>query len=54
MKTKLNSQNKTQIEQARIIKKTLGIKCAARYLAIRNWSLDAALYVLLGTTERSF
>lgn len=52
MKTKLNSQQKTQIEQARIIKRTLGIKCAARYLALRNWSIDAALWALLGIGQR--
>jgi hypothetical protein len=51
-KNKTNSQNNTEIEQARIIKRTLGAFTAARYLAKRNWSLDATLFVLFGTVQR--
>lgn len=51
-KNKTNRQSKTEIERAREIKRTLGIKVAARYLAIREWSIDAALYVLLNTSQR--
>lgn len=50
--TKLNGNGKTMIQQARIIKRTLGIKCAARYLCIRGFSIDAALWELLRTTQR--
>jgi hypothetical protein len=51
-KNKTNRQNKTEIEQARIIKRTLGIKVASRYLYLRGWSIDSALYVLFGTVQR--
>lgn len=39
---------KTEIERARIIAATLGPYTAARYLAKRNWSIEAALYIILG------
>jgi hypothetical protein len=48
----LNNQSRTQIEQARFIKRTLGIKTAARYLCLRGWSIDAALWALLRTVQR--
>lgn len=38
----------TQIERARIIARTLGHYTAARYLAKREWSIESALFVLLG------
>lgn len=41
-------QNKTHIERARIIQKSLGTLLAARYMAKRNWSLESALSVLVG------
>ncbi len=44
--------NITEIERARIILRTLGVKVAARYLAVRNWTLDAALFVLFGVGQR--
>ena len=44
----MNNQGRTQIEQARAIHKTLGTYTAARYLALRGWSLEAARYILLG------
>lgn len=36
----------TQIERARIIKRTLGTVVAARYMKARGWSIEAALWVL--------
>lgn len=38
---------KTHSERAKIIAKTLGYFTAARYLAKRGWSVDAACYILL-------
>jgi len=51
-KNKTNSQNRTECEQARAIARTLGHYTAARYLALRGWTLDGALYVLLGTEQK--
>lgn len=45
---KLNSIGRTQIEQARSIKKSLGTGVAARYLKARGWSLEASLFILVG------
>lgn len=45
---KIDKQGRTEIERARNIKKTLGMFLAARYMAKRGWSLDAARFVLLG------
>lgn len=42
----------SQITQAQRINKSLGTRVAARYLALRGWSIDAALWILLGTTVR--
>lgn len=47
MKTALKN-NVSQIERARIIKRTLGITVAARYLKNRNWSVEAAAHILTG------
>lgn len=47
-KNTINSQGYTQIEQSRRIGKSLGYKVAARYLALRGWSLEAARWILLG------
>ena len=47
-KNKTNRQGATEIERAKSIAKTLGVFIAARYLAKRNWSIDAARFVLLG------
>lgn len=51
-KNKTDKQHKTEIERARIIMHSLGVKVAARYLVLRQWSIDAALWVLLGATTR--
>lgn len=48
MKNPINKQGRTEITQARSIQKSLGTKVAARYLAKREWSIEAALYILLG------
>lgn len=48
-KTSIHPTHKrTEIEQARRIAATLGVYTAARYLALREWSMEAALYILLG------
>lgn len=36
----------TEIERARIIKRTLGTQVAARYLKRRNWSIEASVVIL--------
>ena len=40
--------NVSQPERARIIKRTLGLKVAAKSLKNRGWSVEAALFILLG------
>ena len=35
-----------QIERARFIARSLGVRFAAAYLRRRNWSIDAALWIL--------
>lgn len=47
MKTTLKN-NVSQIERARIIKRTLGVQVAARYLKARHWSIEASLHILAG------
>lgn len=47
MKTTLKN-NVSQIERARIIQRTLGTQVAARYLARREWSIEASLFILAG------
>ena len=41
-------QGRTQITKAKQINAKLGSFTAARYMAKRGWSIEAALYVLLG------
>lgn len=41
-------QNKSQPEKAREISRTLGIRTASRYLAKRGYSVEMAVYILLG------
>lgn len=48
MKNHNAKQGRTEIERARQIRKSLGITTAARYLAKRNWSVEAAVFILLG------
>ncbi len=43
---KTNSQNKTEIEQARLILRSLGHKVAVRYLQLRGHSIDGVLWSL--------
>jgi hypothetical protein len=44
--SKKNRDGKFQVERARIIKRTLGTFTAARYLFLRGWSLEGAMWVL--------
>ena len=37
-----------ELKRAKAINKSLGTFTAARYMAKRNWSIEAALYVLCG------
>jgi hypothetical protein len=46
------AQGRTQIEKARQIMGSLGVRYAAGYLRNRGWSLDGALFVLLATSQR--
>lgn len=39
-------QGVTQLERAKIIKRTLGTFVAARYMALRGWSVESAVYTL--------
>ena len=47
------SVRQKQIFRALAIKRTLGHWVAARYLYLRGWSLDAAVWLLLGKEVRS-
>ena len=38
----------SEVERARHIRRTLGTYAAARFLAKRGWSIDAARWILLG------
>ena len=40
--------NVSQCERARIIKRTLGTTVAAKYLKNRGWSVESALFIILG------
>lgn len=44
-------KNVQHIESALRIKRTLGTFTAARYLAKRQWSIEAALWLLCGSTR---
>ncbi len=39
-----------QIERALMIRKTLGVRCAASYMRRRGYSLEAALWLLVYRT----
>jgi len=41
-------EKQKEIKRALVIGASLGTRVAARYLALRGWSIEAALYVLLG------
>ena len=45
-------EKQKQINRARVIGASLGTRVAARYMYLRGWSLEAALYVLLGREIR--
>lgn len=40
--------NRSTIEQARLIARTLGTRRAASYLARRGWSIEAATWAIIG------
>jgi hypothetical protein len=44
----VSKNNISQIERARIIARSLGIKAAAKYLKCRGWSVEAACVITLG------
>lgn len=41
-----------QVNRAKIIRRTLGPFVAARYLAMRGWSIESSLWIIAGTTLR--
>lgn len=46
---KVNLISKGQeIEKAKFLARTLGVRAAAGYMRKRGWSLEAALFTLLG------
>jgi hypothetical protein len=42
------SNARKEIQKARNIRKSLGLKVAAKYLKNRGWSVEAAVWILLG------
>ena len=40
-------RNVTQVERARIIKRTLGFNVAIRYMKARGWSPEAVVFYLV-------
>jgi len=48
MKSTNRANRVPQLTRAKRIQRSLGAYTAARYLALRGWSLEAARYVLLG------
>ena len=44
----INKQGRTVITQARSIKKSLGVSVAAKYLKNNGFSVEGALWILLG------
>ncbi len=43
-----NKQGRNPIVQAKSIRKSLGVAVAAKYLKNRGFSVEAALFILLG------
>ena len=48
----MRAHNVNELTSALRIKRTLGVRVAARYMFKRNWSIDAALWILLGASCR--
>ena len=44
------SEAKEEIARARHISKSLGTHVAARYLALRGYSIEAAMWILAGSS----
>jgi hypothetical protein len=40
------SSKQKEIRRAQVIRSSLGVWVAARYMALRGWSVEAAVYVL--------
>jgi len=47
----MRAHNVNELTSALRIKRTLGVRVAARYLAKRQWSIEAALWLLCGSTR---
>lgn len=43
---------RTDLDRAKRIARTLGIRSAAGFMRNRGWSIESALYVLLGVAHR--
>jgi hypothetical protein len=41
-------ERQKQLMRARAIRRSLGVYTAARYMELRGWSIEAALFVLVG------
>ena len=48
----MTHRNRLELDIARRIARTLGIRPAAGFMRNRQWSLESALYVLLGIAAR--
>jgi len=46
--------NRSTIEQARLIARTLGTRRAASYMCNRGWSIEAAMWALIGPRASLF
>jgi hypothetical protein len=45
-------KNRMELSRAKLIAKTLGVRNAAVYLRRRGWSIESALYILVGAAAR--
>lgn len=48
IKTFKNGNTQSTIEQARAVAKNLGIRCASGFLRNKGFSVEMAIYILLG------
>jgi len=47
----MRAHNVAELTSALRIKRTLGVRVAARYMQKRGWSIEAALWTLCGSTR---
>lgn len=47
----MRAHNVAELTSALRIRRTLGVKVAARYMAKRGWSIEAALWTLCNSTR---